>query len=176
MNSCYKCRRKITTNSQLLLFYYIFFLVNQPVKKRPFDVTRSYAQDCHVIYFFWLEPYFCSYCCKKLPLKQNQRLAASPTNAMDFNVKKLASGAGLFFTRAVQVFKRCGDLARASFHFACQLLRFWLQFIFETHLIITTSRTCSQYSGFSCAIFSCRPTKQSCTNVTVGNFSQTITN
>ncbi|XP_027889275.1 endophilin-B2-like isoform X3 [Xiphophorus couchianus] len=68
----------------------------------PFDVMRSYAQDCHVIYFFWLEPYFCSYCCKKLPLKQNQRLAASPTNAMDFNVKKLASGAGLFFTRAVQ--------------------------------------------------------------------------
>lgn len=32
-------------------------------------------------------------------------LADTASNIMDFNVKKLASGAGLFFTRAVQVIK-----------------------------------------------------------------------
>ncbi|XP_038150046.1 endophilin-B2a isoform X2 [Cyprinodon tularosa] len=37
-----------------------------------------------------------------LSLKEHQQVAALLYNIMDFNVKKLATGAGLFFTRAVQ--------------------------------------------------------------------------
>lgn len=37
------------------------------------------------------------------PIRDRASLASRYSNTMEFNVKKLASGAGLFFTRAVQV-------------------------------------------------------------------------
>lgn len=40
---------------------------------------------------------------------------------MDFSVKKLASGAGLFLTRAVQVIKR----AEKCCGFCCRILSLW---------------------------------------------------